>query len=144
MLCGVRRKLPYVATTLGERIKERRMELGVSQAELARQVGVKPQAVTQWESGATKSLRPENLLRTRDVLGTTVDWLVYGRDPQGPRAEIREAPPPYTADILRLARAIESLSALDRAHLQAVADAFAKSAPWDELTERRGGKEGKG
>lgn len=38
---------------------------------------------------------------------------------------------------LRLARAIEPLPARDGADLQAVADAFAESAPWDGELEPR-------
>jgi transcriptional regulator with XRE-family HTH domain len=81
------RKLAYVSS-LGERIKSRREYLekkrgfDFPQAELARKVGVERSSVSQWENGSTHGLKPENLLNTRDVLETTVDWLVWGRDPR--------------------------------------------------------------
>lgn len=109
-------KVPYVAT-LGERIRKRRTALGLSQAELARRVGVKREAVSQWENGASKGLKPENLLKTADVLGTTVRSLVTGHE-SASNALVREEPPPYATDTVRLAQAIESLPAPDRALFQ--------------------------
>lgn len=45
----------------GQRLKDRRLEIGKSQFALAVQVGVTPAAVAQWEQGATTprdSLKP--------------------------------------------------------------------------------------
>lgn len=107
------------------------------------------------QKGARKWLEGEAIPGTKRIpvmartLGVTAEWLLTGDDGSLTGGlPVREEGKTYTADILRLARAIESLSPLDRAHLQAVADAFTQSAkliPWDEITERRsGGKEGKG
>lgn len=70
-------KFAYMKT-MGERIKEARDELGMGQAELGRLVGVSGAAVSQWESGATKGLKPENLLAVADVLRVELQWLVHG------------------------------------------------------------------
>jgi transcriptional regulator with XRE-family HTH domain len=48
-------------------------------SELARRVGVKPAAVYQWESGATKSLKAETALALAGVLGVDIGWLVTGK-----------------------------------------------------------------
>lgn len=65
--------------TIGERIKELRGNLGMSQTELAAACKVSRAAVTQWESGQTKGLRPENLITAADKLQTTPRWLVTGK-----------------------------------------------------------------
>ncbi|MBL8248211.1 MAG: helix-turn-helix domain-containing protein [Candidatus Competibacter sp.] len=35
-------------------------------------------AVTQWETGETKTLEGENLVRVAGALGVTTEWLLYG------------------------------------------------------------------
>lgn len=51
----------------------------MSQAELAEKVGVSRAAVSQWENGETKGLKPENLLAVARTLEVDLDWLVYGQ-----------------------------------------------------------------
>ena len=75
-------RLAYM-NTWNERVRERREELGMSQAELARRVGVKPPSVFEWEDGTIKNLRGPNLMRVSAELGVTPTWLLTGR---GPRA----------------------------------------------------------
>ncbi|MGH9894062.1 MAG: helix-turn-helix domain-containing protein [bacterium] len=77
-------KLPYMSD-LGDRIRESREKAPMTQQRLAKLVGVSRASVSQWESGATKSLKPENLLRVAEVLcppGSTPQdylwWLVRG------------------------------------------------------------------
>ena len=62
------------AATLGDRITSR-LSAGLSAAELARFVGVTSEAVSQWESGETEGLKPENLVQTAEFLATTERWL---------------------------------------------------------------------
>ena len=40
---------------LGEKIKERRKQAGLSQEQLAEQLGVSRQAISKWESGVSHS-----------------------------------------------------------------------------------------
>lgn len=66
--------------SIGKRISERREELGLTQEELGRQVGVIKGAVSAWESGAT----PVSLRRARtlaNILSRSVIWLVHGVEP---------------------------------------------------------------
>ena len=44
----------YQWKNIGDRIREARIKLGLTQAQLARQVGVSSQAVWSWEAGRTK------------------------------------------------------------------------------------------
>ncbi|MDR6123481.1 transcriptional regulator with XRE-family HTH domain/Zn-dependent peptidase ImmA (M78 family) [Bacillus sp. SLBN-46] len=63
--------------SINERIKNRRKELNMSQAELANQVGLKPPAISQYESGAR---RPsfEALRKLSFALKVSTEYLVSG------------------------------------------------------------------
>ncbi|MEI0746952.1 helix-turn-helix transcriptional regulator, partial [Pseudomonas aeruginosa] len=54
---------------------------GLSQSELARNLGVTPQAVQSWESGKS-SPRGKRLDELCRLLQVTVTWLVTGDDPR--------------------------------------------------------------
>lgn len=66
------------AKTLGERVKERRMALGLSQPQLAKRVGgITYQAIQQLEQGGGT----KHLVSIARALGTTAEWLQDGRGP---------------------------------------------------------------
>lgn len=65
--------------SIGQRIKDRRLELNIIVADLAKAASVTVQAVYQWESGDTKGLKPENLVAVAECLKTTEKWLATGR-----------------------------------------------------------------
>lgn len=67
-----------MGTTLGQRIREAREARGWSQLRLGESVGVSRAAVSQWESGESKGLRPENLVAAARALAVNVEWLVTG------------------------------------------------------------------
>lgn len=64
--------------TLGNRIRERRKELKLTQAALAKAVGVSAASVTLWEKEETAP-KGENLFSTAKKLRCDVDWLLYGK-----------------------------------------------------------------
>ena len=64
---------------IGVRIKEEREKQKKSARSLASAVGVSPSAVTMWENGQTKNLRPRHLLAVADHLGVSIRWLITGR-----------------------------------------------------------------
>jgi transcriptional regulator with XRE-family HTH domain len=70
---------------IGVRIKTLRREKGLSQDELANQVGVSRSAVAQWETGRTGQVTG-NLSRIAGALDASVEFLVYGNDKTGPAA----------------------------------------------------------
>ncbi len=78
-------------TTLPIRIRKARLSAKLSQAELARRVGVKRSAVTQWEHplGTTPSMH--HLLRIAIETDTCIEWLATARGPSR-----SEAPAPAT------------------------------------------------
>lgn len=60
--------------TLGERIRQCRMDAHLSQEKVAELVGVSRQAVTKWETNQSAP-STDNLFRLAEILGTTVDFL---------------------------------------------------------------------
>ena len=61
---------------MGARVKKARVDLGLTQRELGRRVGVTEQAVQQWESGQTLALR--YLAELAEALGRPEEWLRTG------------------------------------------------------------------
>jgi len=66
--------------TWHSRVTEAREGARLSKAEFARLVGVSGAAVTDWESGAIKSLSAEKLLAIARVTHKPPEWLLTGRD----------------------------------------------------------------
>jgi transcriptional regulator with XRE-family HTH domain len=64
---------------IGTRIRTIRRERGLTQDELADQVGVSRSAVAQWETGRTGQVTG-NLSRIAGVLGVNVEYLMVGDD----------------------------------------------------------------
>ncbi|WP_147535162.1 helix-turn-helix domain-containing protein [Bacillus marasmi] len=63
--------------SIGERIKNRRKELKMSQTELAKMVGLQPPAISQYESGARRPSY-EALRKLAFALTTTTEYLMNG------------------------------------------------------------------
>ena len=62
--------------TVGERIKQRRLELGLSQDELAKKVGYKSRSsINKIETGA-QQLRQSKIKAVADALDTTVNYIL--------------------------------------------------------------------
>jgi phage repressor protein C with HTH and peptisase S24 domain len=62
---------------IGDRVRARREELGLSQAELAARCGVSQQAVEQLENGKTQ--RPRYILELSTALDVSPQWLLEGK-----------------------------------------------------------------
>src|ERR1700760_1177839 len=76
------------AEDIGGRIRAVRRERGLTQDELAHQVGVSRSAVAQWETGRTGQITG-NLSRIAAALDVGVEYLVYGDDKRA-AAEARQ------------------------------------------------------
>ena len=68
----------YQWKNIGDRIKEARNKLGLTQAQLARQVGVSSQTVWSWEAGRVKP-KHEHLEELAFRLEVSTGWIL-GRD----------------------------------------------------------------
>lgn len=64
--------------TVGERIKRRRLELGISQAALARSIKIKPPSLADIESGKTKRAAGQTLIDLARELRTDPEYLLSG------------------------------------------------------------------
>ena len=73
--------------SLGNNIKYARKKLGLTQEELATQIGVTPQAVSKWE---TDQSNPDaaNLIRLAEILDTDIEYLTTGRRTYGRRPPV--------------------------------------------------------
>jgi transcriptional regulator with XRE-family HTH domain len=68
---------PGMATGLGERIRDARRAIGLTQAQLAAAVGVTRSAVAQWETGRAGQVGA-NLARVAAALGVSAEHLLSG------------------------------------------------------------------
>ena len=66
-----------VRKTLGETLRDKRSERGMTQELVAESLGVSRQAVSKWESGKTDP-STANLLALADLLGVPVEDLLRG------------------------------------------------------------------
>ncbi len=66
-------------TTLAERLTAAIAHAGLTQAELARRVGISAPSVNGWFSGKAKFLRGENLLAAARALAVDENWLATGK-----------------------------------------------------------------
>lgn len=67
---------------IGERIKSRRTQLGLSAEQLAEMVGVSPATIYRYESGDIKNMRVKMLRPIANALKTSPEWLM-GWNSQG-------------------------------------------------------------
>ena len=65
------------ARLIGERIRQARKSRGLSQADLARRIGVTQPAIANWESGVHDPRRL-TLAKLADALESPLDWLAAG------------------------------------------------------------------
>jgi transcriptional regulator with XRE-family HTH domain len=106
-----------------ERMKSRRIGLGLLQADLANKSGVSLRSIVSWEKGG---YRPNGkfLERIADALGCDAGWLLHGDEPtkstSEPSPPYRANPPPWLRDInarlLALDPALQAL-AIERINL---------------------------
>lgn len=62
--------------TMGERIRQLRLEKGLTQEELGEIVGVKKAAVQKWESGLTKNLKRSTIEKLSSFFGVSPSYLM--------------------------------------------------------------------
>jgi transcriptional regulator with XRE-family HTH domain len=68
---------------IGTRIRIARLDRGLTQDQLAGNVGVSRSAVAQWETGRTGQITG-NLSRIAEALEVSVEFLMYGNDNRAP------------------------------------------------------------
>lgn len=76
------RHLPH-SHGMARRLKERRLELGLSQGDLAALCDVSKGSISQWESGVTDNIGLQSFLKLLDALETDFQTLVFGPEVPG-------------------------------------------------------------
>lgn len=106
-------------SSLADRVAERLKEVGITPADLARAVKVKPPSISGWLSGDTKTIKGENLLRAAQALKCSPNWLATGIGPKtsdetgSQEYGVREETVSYITDKL-VEEGTEILKRLDR------------------------------
>ncbi len=123
-------KLRSSRVRIGKRVRQSREGAGLTQSELARRTGVRPSAVSQWESPQGTVPSVENLTRIASITCVKFEWLATGRGPQKD-AHTGEAPAValdvYAQDLFeeRVLHLVRSLNARKRASLLKLLEEFA-------------------
>lgn len=92
--------------TLGERIKDRREKLKLSQGYVAEQIGVSRQAVSKWETGQSEPTA-ENLVRLAEVFETSLAELVGAGKNGGEEKDAQNSPAPKKPNLILRANLIK-------------------------------------
>ena len=71
--------------TLGERIKLRRKELGLTQVQLGEMVHKSSQVISNWERGYTTAMSPEDLQNIAQALNVNITALMGDPTPPAPQ-----------------------------------------------------------
>lgn len=66
---------------LNERIKSRRLELGLTLAELAEKIGVRDATIQRYESGEIKNIKRSTVVKLAEALKTTPAYLMGWESP---------------------------------------------------------------
>ncbi|MDF2095451.1 MULTISPECIES: helix-turn-helix domain-containing protein [Aquibaculum] len=112
---------------IGRRIRERRVELGMSQSALAEQLGITFQQVQKYERGGNR-VSGSRLWDISRVLGVNVSHFFEGLQEQ-PNAAAQEDSMPLTRQSLEVARAINSIPEGEvKSQIVKLVKTFAKSA----------------
>lgn len=82
---------------VGDRIKQRRLELTWTQDQLAQKAGISKSFLSDLENGK-RSVSADNLLDIARVLGVSLDYLMTGKAVESPVAEV-----PIPASLARIA-----------------------------------------
>lgn len=94
---------------IGERLKEARLNAKKTQEQVGKACGVSREAVSLWESGDTKYIRPEALFKAADFFGMDPRQLVFGNGPMSKQPDVRyREDPTHPVDIDLLRSAIEA------------------------------------
>lgn len=75
--------------TISLRLKSRRLELGLTQHQLAQLAGVRQQTIHRIEAGTSN--RPRHLVEIADALNCQAKWLLFGDESSCPDCSLDAA-----------------------------------------------------
>lgn len=106
-------------SSIMDRFTEARLASGLSQAELARAISLSRSAVSQIESGETKTLKASTLVAFERATGYRASWVETGRGP-------RKATPGHADQLERTYDKITRLDQTFREKIEADIDFYLK------------------
>lgn len=65
---------------MGSRIRQKRLEMGLSGEELGKRLGVQRAAVNKWESGEVENIKRNTIAKMADIFGCSPAWLMGWED----------------------------------------------------------------
>ena len=92
-------------STIGKRLKRRRVEQGLNQKAIADAAGVTNAAVSKWESNGGQSMSAIVALKVSAALNVNPFWLIFGEGHPSDKIEI----PEFSEKAQELARRIDRL-----------------------------------
>jgi transcriptional regulator with XRE-family HTH domain len=108
--------------TAGQRIRERREEMEMSQIELGRRVGIKRSSMSNIESGKTKCPAGTTLMKIAGTLDLSPEWILNGTGPKD-LSSVNISDEPLTENFNKLNKSNQqTLIALVQAMLASQAD----------------------
>lgn len=127
--------------TIGERIKKRRLEQGLTLLELGEKIGVREATIQRYESGSIKTLKQDTICKLADALQTTPSYLMgWENNVETPTSTspIIEADEEMNPDIRMIARAGKKMTPEQAENLRKYAEFMFPEAFKNEI--KRGGK----
>jgi len=118
-------------TTVGQRVKQRRRELGLSQDALAQRAGISKSFLSDLETGK-RSLGAETLLDLARAMGLSLDYLMTGKESRNQKPEVQI---PATLATFAAKEGLSMRQALTLLHMQEQIIANRKSAKRDDLED---------
>ncbi len=94
---------------VGRRIRDRRLEVGMTQADLARQLGVSAAALSRYENGLTR-VAASRLIAVSEALGTKVQTLTHSDQVRRLEAHALEAHGDVSAEVRSLVKAFANIN----------------------------------
>ena len=82
---------------IGEKIAARRKQLGWTQTELARKIGIASSRISEFENGIKTDCNLSTAKRLARALGCSIDYLADTWDEEEQQAPAEAAPPPAGA-----------------------------------------------
>jgi transcriptional regulator with XRE-family HTH domain len=83
-----------MSASIGTRIRQARLQYGMSQVELARRIGISKTAMNDLEQGKTVDPRLSHIVAIADQLRLSVDALLGRTDALVRGGKVEDAPPP--------------------------------------------------
>lgn len=113
---------------IGERVKELRVQRGLTQQQLADKVNLTYVQIGRYERGGTMP-GGDALKKLADVLGTTTDFLMNGDQDANTAALLKDR------ELLHLFKQVEGLSASDKVLVKTFLDAFVTKRQLQKLAK---------